>query len=39
MPVGTWHDPTKGLATKRQYEYTPAYSEGPVILTDYRVMS
>jgi len=23
----------------QQYEYAPAYSEGPVILTDYKVVS
>jgi len=27
------------LNMTRQYEYAPAYSEGPVMPTDYRVMS
>ena len=27
------------LNMTRQYEYAPAYSQGPVIPTDYRVMS
>jgi len=39
IPVGTRRGPTRGPATKRQYEYAPAYSKGPVIPTDYRVMS
>jgi len=39
IPVGTRCGSTKGPTTNEQYEYVPAYSEGPVIPTDYRVMS
>jgi len=39
IPVGTRCDPIKGPTTNEQYEYAPAYSEGPVIPTEYRVMS
>jgi len=39
IPVGTRRGPTEGPTTNEQYEYAPAYSEGPVIPTEYRVMS